>query len=151
MGYIIKKDHPSMETRSAVEIADRLSRKRAVLIALAAVAFAVAQLLATRPQIGELVLWCWSLVLLLLIATGGGLLHQTKIRALMNDEVSRDHYRTAVAAGFWAAMVVALVFFWLPGVETHTARAAIQFIVTIGVTAALLVFAYLELRAHRDA
>jgi MFS family permease len=145
-----------VNTRSPVEIADRLSRKRAILIACAAVAFVVAQLLARRPETGQpalwtLTFWCWSMVLLLLIATGGGLLHQTKIRALMNDEVSRDHHRTAVGAGFWTAMITALVLYWVPGVDNHTARAAIQLIVTVGVAAALLVFAYLELRAHRDA
>jgi nicotinamide riboside transporter PnuC len=141
-----------MDNRSPVEIADRLSRKRAILTAGTAVAFVVAQLLATRPHTGQHALWTfWSLLLLVLLATGGGLLHQTKIRALMNDEVSRDHHRTAVGAGFWTAMVAALAFYWVPGVDTHPARAAIQLIVTIGLAAALLVFAYLELRAHRDA
>jgi len=142
-----------MDTRSPVEIADRLSRKRAILIAGTAVAFVVAQFLATLAHTGQPALWtwCWSMLLLLLMATGGGLLHQTKIRALMNDEVARDHHRTAVGAGFWAAMVAGLVFYWVPGLDRYSARAAIQLIVTLGVITALLVFAYLELRAHRDA
>ena len=141
-----------MDSKNPVEVADRLSRKRAIIIALAAIAFHVAQLLATRPHRGQTALWTFqSALLLLLLATGGGLLHQTKIRSLMNDDVSREHHKTAVAAGFWTAMITALVFYWVPGVDAHTAREAIQLVVTMGIATALLVFASLELRAHRDA
>ena len=139
-----------MDNKNPVEIADRLSRKRPIIIAAAAITFVAAQLLATRPHAGQTVLFTfWCILLLLLIATGGGLLHQTKIRALMNDEVSRDHHRTAIAAGFWMAMAAALVFYWLPGVDSHSARQLIQGILTIGIATALLAFAYLEIRAQR--
>lgn len=137
-----------MTNRSPVEVADRLSRKRAILIALAAIAFLIAQALTTHSHAGEDVLFTfWSILLLALLATGGGLLHKTKIRALMNDDVSRDHHRTAIGAGFWTTMIVALVFLWIPG----AARQAIQVAVTLGISTAMLVFAVLELRAHRDA
>lgn len=141
-----------MDKQSPVEVADRLSRKRAILIALAAIAFLVSQALTSRSHAGDdTLLTVGSVVLLLLLATGGGLLHQTKVRALMNDDVSRDHHRTAIGVGFWTAMIGALVFSWIPGMDAHSVRQAMQFVVTLGTSVAMLMFAVLELRAHRDA
>jgi len=139
-------------SKDPVEIADRQSRKRAILLGLCGIAFLVVQALATRPHQGESALWTFTAALyLLLLATGGGLLTRTKIRALMNDDVTRENHRTAVAAGFWAAMLTALGFYWVPGADQHSAREAIRIVVTLGVVASLLAFSYLELRAHRNA
>jgi len=69
----------------------------------------------------------------------------------MNDDVTRENNRTAIAAGFWTAMLTALGLYWIPCVDQYSAREAIRIVVTLGVVASLLVFSYLELRAHRDA
>jgi MFS family permease len=138
-------------SKDPVEIADRQSRKRAILLGLCGIAFLAVQAMATGSH-HESGLWTFTAVLyLLLLATGGGLLTRTKIRALMNDDVTRENNRTAVAAGFWTAMLAALGLYWIPGVDQYSARDAIRVVVTLGIVVSLLVFSYLELRAHRNA
>jgi cell division protein FtsW (lipid II flippase) len=149
-----------MQSKKSVEIADRVSRKRAVGAAVAASVFLAIQVI-TRPffvsgietaQRAKIDLWAVNaIVLLLLLATGGGLMWRSQIRALVNDEVSRSNYKTAVNAGFWVAMASAMGLYLLPGFNTFTSREAVYVIVTASVCVALLVFSYLELRAHRDA
>jgi hypothetical protein len=148
-----------MSSNVPVEIADRLSRKRAILITLAVIAFLGAQTVA-RPYFADpgdtahtakAEMWGVHIaVLLLLLATGGSLLRTKGIRALMNDEVTAGHQRTSVIAGFWVAMATALVLYALPGAEHLQAREAVYVLVTASVSAALLLFSYLEYRALRD-
>jgi cell division protein FtsW (lipid II flippase) len=149
-----------MQSKSPVEIADRVSRKRAKGVAFAAIAFVVIQIiirpfLASDPGSTHQTTIDWwavnAVVLLALLATGGGLLNTPSIRALVNDEVSHTHYRTAVVAGYWVAMTTAMGIYFVSRYEGVTARNAAYLIVTSSVVVALLVFSYLELRAHRDA
>jgi hypothetical protein len=146
---------------NAVEIADKISRKRSILIAAAAVVFIVSQVLghpffdtsgAPDLRVSRRIVWAVNAVLLLaLLATGGGLLNRREIRYLVNDEVSRMNYRTSVIAGFWVAMTSAMLLFAVPAFASFTAHQAVYVIVTLAVTVASLAFAYLEYRAHRDA
>lgn len=150
-----------MKSNNPVEIADRYSRKRTILVAFAALTFTVIHLAVRSPFVdGSLtadyanaeVMWAVNaFALLLLLATGGGLLNRPEIRFLVNDEVARENYRSAVGAGYWAAMTTAMGLFVAPGAERFTARDAVFLIVTAGVGMALLAFAYLEHRAHLDA
>lgn len=150
-----------MESPSRVELADRISRKRAVVVAAAAIVFFVAQLMlrpffdhgihAARPET-RLDWWAVNAALLLaVLATGGGLANKPAIRALVNDEVSRSHYRTAVVAGYWVAMGSAMGLYVLSKFRSLDAPDAIFVIVTLSISVALLAFSWLELRAHRDA
>ena len=72
------------------------------------------------------------------------------IRALINDEVSKNNYRQAVVAAFWVAMGLAMALYLWPGGETRSARDAVYLVVTPSLGVALLAFSYLEFRAHRD-
>src|ERR671937_2939070 len=109
-----------MTSKTPVEIADRMSRKRAVLVAVAALVFLAAQVV-SRPFFGaagdtahraKIDAWAVNAVaLLVLLATGGGLLNRRQIRALVNDEVARSNYRTAVVAGYWVAMTTAMALY----------------------------------------
>lgn len=149
-----------MQSKSLVEIADQMSRKRAIIAAAAAAWFLAVQVIA-RPffvgradtaQHAKLDWWAINAVLLLLcLATGGGILNRPALRALVNDEVSRMHYKTAVITGYWVAMVVAMAAYFLASAWSLTAREAVYLTVTPSIGIALLVFSYLEYRAHRDA
>ena len=149
-----------MQSKSLVELADQMSRKRAIVAAAAAAWFLGVQVIA-RPffvgrtdtaQHAKLDWWAINAVLLLMcLATGGGILNRPRLRALVNDEVSRVHYKTAVVTGYWVAMVVAMAAYFLSGAWNLTAREAVYLTVTPSIGIALLVFAYLEYRAHRDA
>jgi hypothetical protein len=92
-----------------------------------------------------------AVVLLLALSTGGGLLNNRQIRALVNDEVSQSNYRTSVILGFWVAMVTALALYVFPSLQRLTGPDALYTVVTYSVCVAVLKFAYLEFRAHRDA
>ncbi len=148
-----------MSSNVPVEVADRLSRKRAILIAIAVIAFLGAQTVA-RPNFADPAdtahtakaeMWGVHIaLLLLLLATGGCLLRAKGVRALMNNEVTAGHQRTSVIVGFWVAMTTALVLYALPGAEHLDAREAVYVLVTASVSAALLLFSYLEYRALRD-
>ena len=150
-----------MDSRDLVEIADRNSRKRAIIVAAGAIVFVAGQLLggpAFRDNadrslyIARNTMWSVNVILLLaFLATGGGLLNSKQIRALVNDEVSRANYRTSVVAGFWVAMISALVFYLMPAFAWMTARQSLYSVITLSVAVTSLAFAYLELRAHRDA
>lgn len=145
-----------MQQKSLVERADILSRKRAQVVAAAAVMFLVAQVL-SHPLAGPTEglrahMWALNAVLLLFVlATGGALLRGREVRALMNDELTQAHYRTCILAGFWVAMVTAMGIYFLPAAQALPSRVAVYFIVTASIVASLLTFSWLELRAHRDA
>jgi hypothetical protein len=149
-----------MQNSSPVELADRVSRRRAIGIALAAGVFLLIQVVA-RPvfldapetaSISRVTTWAVNAILLLLLLfTGGGLAYKSEVRALVNDEISRNNYKSAVTLGFWIAMSIAMVMYAFAGDTGFTAREAVYIIVTPSVGLALLAFSWLELRAHRDA
>ena len=146
--------------QSPVEIADKVSRKRALAVAIAAGVFLMIQIV-TRPvfnsepdtaHLSRLIMWALNAAaLLLLLYTGGGLMQKREIRALVNDEITRANSRSAVSVGYWIAMSIAMGLYALAGYRDLTAREAIYLIVTPSVGIALIAFSWLELRAHRDA
>jgi hypothetical protein len=149
-----------MSSKTPVEIADQFSRKRAAVVAVAALAFLAVQAVGRPffidgPETAHhlsIVYWAINAVALLLcLATGGGLLNTAQIRALVNDDVARSNYKTAVVAGYWVAMTVAMSLYVVPSFRSLTAREAVYVVVTSSIVVALLTFSYLEYRAHRDA
>ncbi len=147
-----------MPLKSSVEIADRISRKRAMAGVAGALVFLVAQGVRLLVESGSIaprrtLLDMWAInaiVLYALLATGGGLLNRREIRALVNDDVSRLHYKSAAVAGFWVAMTVAMGMYLLPNSAALTARDAVFVVVSPSIIVAIVVFSCLELRAHRD-
>src|SRR4051794_24502383 len=101
---------------SPVEIADRISRKRPILIAAAALFFIAIQL-GSRPVFvagggRPIQIIGWAVTaggLLGMLAIGGGLLNSRQLQALINDEVSRANSRTAIVAAFWVSMLIAMI------------------------------------------
>ena len=150
-----------MQSQDAVEIADRNSRARAYVMAAAGIVFLLNHVIfrayigmgpETAEHLTRRVMWVVNVVVLLLaLSTGGGLLNNRQIRALVNDEVSQSNYRTSVILGFWVAMVAALAVYVFPALQRFTGPDALYTVVTYSVSVAVLKFAYLEFRAHRDA
>ena len=148
-----------MSPQNVVDLADRLSRKRAIGTAVATTVFLAIQVVA-RPvfrddgyPLSALRANMWALnaaCLLLLLLPIGGYVFGARVRALVNDDVSRLHARRAAAVGFWVAMLVALALYVLPASQGFSAREATYLVVTPAVGVALLGFAWLEARAHRD-
>lgn len=145
-----------MSSIDSVTFADRLSRKRPIGTAVATLAFLVIQVVVhpgfgTTGAAGRGFAWVANaLVLLLLLTPMAGFVWGQRVRALVNDEIARLHARSGMAAGFWAAMIVALALFALPVSATLTAREALYLVVTPATGVALLLFSWLEWRANRD-
>jgi hypothetical protein len=148
-----------VKTQNIVEFADFVSRRRAWGTALATLVFVAVQFVdrpvfrsdgygVTGPRA-----YMWALnagLLLLLLLPATGFIWGRRVRELVNDEVSRSNSRSAAAAGFGVAMVIALGVYALAPSTRFTAREAAYLVVTSATTCALLTFAWLESRAHRD-
>lgn len=142
------------------ETADRLTRSRARAIPILVVMFSTQQV-AYFATIGadtaaassdHLRFASWlimSVVLLLFLATGGGLFRRAGVRALLNDETTRAHRAQATSSGFWVAMIFCFFLFGTTMYEPMDARTAVYIIMTVGIGTALLRFAVLERRALR--
>ena len=88
----------------------------------------------------------WALLLLFLLATGGGLVRHRKLRGLLNDELTRQHRTRACVAGFWAAAAACISLYLVGMFDPVSGREAIHIILSAAVGAALLTFAILERR-----
>jgi hypothetical protein len=140
------------------ETADRVSRKRARVIPVLAIVFVAGQAayfsqdgtarIVDHVRIGAWLIW--SVTLLTFLATGGGFIYSRKVRALMNDEVTRANRMRGYATGFWAASGSAIGLYGLNLVEPVSGRDAIHIILTAAIAGALLAFGMLERRTHRD-
>src|SRR4028118_2025027 len=97
-----------------IEHADRLSRRRARMLPVLAVIFLTQQasFFTSRIEDGERLvdhvkIGAWlvlSVVLLLMLLTGGAWIQRRAVRTLLNDEVSLAHRTAAMRVGFIAAM-----------------------------------------------
>lgn len=142
-----------------VETADRLGRRRARVFAVHAILFVSWQgLFFTRPAEAPLravdsvkisAWFVWALVLLLVLATGGSLFRGRKVRALLNDELTRRNRAQAYVAGFWAAAISAIGLYLVDLFEVVTTREAIHLILSAAIGAALITFAARERRGLR--
>jgi hypothetical protein len=148
-----------MTSSSDIEIADRLSRRRARMLPFFAILFLTQQAAYfAEPDTGmravdHVKVGAWlvlSIVLLLLLATGGSWIRPKRVRALMDDEVTRANRAEAFRIGFLATMAGAIILYFVSQFEPMSGRLAIHMMVTVGIAAALLRFGFLERRAHRD-
>lgn len=146
-------------TGSDIDKADRLSRRRARLLPLLAIVFLSGQAVyalgppSASPRVDQLKVAAWLLwaaALLFLLATGGGPFRSREVRALMDDETTREHRGRAYAVGFWIAVATSMGIYLLTAFDGVKPRESIHIIVTAAIAGALLTFGFLEHRAHRD-
>ena len=139
------------------ELAERLTRRRANV----ATVFGVLMIVSGSSSFGHpdagrppeglgLAIWVvQAAALLVLLASGGGLLRGRGVRDLLNDESTREHRRSALATAFWATMLGAFALYALTLYTPVGAQQAIRMLITVGVSAALLAFGGLERRSLR--
>ena len=149
-----------MTNKSMIEIADRKSRQRAILFGAATLIFLGVQVM-VRPVVGatdayqqgwRAYSWAFNIALLLMcLGGGGGIFNPARLRALINDEVAQLNYRRACSFGFWVSMLTGLSVYVVPALTTLNARETTYLVVTLGASAAMLLFSWLEYRAHADA
>jgi cytochrome b561 len=91
-----------------------------------------------------------GLVLLLLLATGGGWRYGKTVRALLDDESTRAHRAQAYGAGFWAlALCVLALYAAAPFVRMEAGDIA-HILLSVAVAVPALRFVMLERRADRE-
>jgi hypothetical protein len=137
------------------EIAERISRRRARMLVLLGVYFLAGQAIFFRqgPEPGQIAhfklsAWLvWAVVLLVALALAGGQFRGARIRALVEDEVSRANRARGYAVGFWAACIAAIAMYVVAMFEPVTGREAVHIILTAAVAGALIRFGTLERRA----
>jgi len=146
----------------SAERIERLQKRRTRIFLVEALLFAIWQVnyfaaipapkpLATSLETMKVSAYVvWAVALLVALATGGGFRYGREVRAILNDETTRDHRRRGLECGFWAAMGVALICYALSIFEPISARIVIHLILSGGLATALLTFVYLERRAQAD-
>ena len=141
---------------SDAEQADRLSRRRARMTVVMAIIFVSQQFtfFSENAEDHRLVTWVhtsgWivlSAVILAALVTGGFWFRPKGVRALMEDEVTRENRHRALSLGFVLAMVAAMVLYVVDRFEPVGAPIAIYLILSVGLGAALMRFGVLEKRA----
>ena len=153
-----------MPSLTPVEAADRMSRRRPIGLAVAALIFLMIQVVAspffdTRVSGSALRqnFWAINATALILILAGiaftssGAWFRKDEVLDLVNDDVSRLHAHSAIGLGFWVAMITAMTLFVVPAFANLTAREAVYLVVTPSIAMALLFFSWLEYRANSDA
>lgn len=135
---------------SEIERAERSSRSRAAIMALLAAVVAFNSSFGLMNPANDAAtfrggFWLLTITLgLLILATGGGLMLNARLRALMNDERTLAHRARAYAAGFFAAMLAATALYILSWSAPIEPRAALRLVMGIGLAAALARYALLE-------
>jgi hypothetical protein len=149
-----------MSEASEVERADRIGRRRARLFAFQAILFISWQALffsgpaedplRTVSAVKISAWFVWALVLLFVLATGGGFLRHRRLRGLLNDELTRQNRTKGYVTGFWAAAAACIALYLVGMFEPVSGREAIHIILSAGIGAALLAFAIRERRTAGD-
>ena len=145
-----------MTTKSSnADLADRLARRRARMMPMLALFLLIQQSAyfahgdGTRAvdhvRIGAWVVM--SLVILLVLTTGGFWLRRPEVRALMEDEGTRANRASALSVGYVCAMLTAIACYVMQAVWAFTMGEVIHLIVTAGLISAALRFSMLERRA----
>ena len=139
-------------TTNDVERADRLSRARAALMALAAAVLLINLMIqyghpvyagpGPRGASWLSLIGLWTFILW----NGGGLRLRGRMRALMNDELSLQNRARALAAGFYAAIAAALFLYVLNWSTPVSTGDALKIVSGGAIAIALACYASLEWR-----
>jgi hypothetical protein len=146
---------------SVAEKADFLSKRRAgTLPALAVIYFS--QQASFFSSLGDgahrgvdhFKIGAWvmlSLALLFALATKGFWFQPKEVRDLIDDENTQANRADAMRLGFLFACSAALAAYFIAEFQPLTVGEAAHLVLTFGLGAALLRFAYLERRAYKEA
>jgi hypothetical protein len=139
-------------TTNDVERAERMSRARAGLMALAAAVLMINIMIqygkpdysgpGPRGASWLVLIGLWIFILW----NGGGMRLGGRMRALMNDELSLQNRARALAAGFYAAIAAALTVYVLNWSTPVSTGDALKIVSGGGVAIALACYASLEWR-----
>lgn len=143
---------------SVAERAEDLSKRRARTLPALALIFLSQQAiyLSNGPggsaQTAKIAAWLvLSVLLVAALATKGFWLEPREVRDLIDDENTRANRNEAMRWGFLVSMGAAVGVYFLTIFDNVTGRGSVHIIMSAGIAAALLRWAFLERRAQRDA
>ena len=138
--------------------AERSMKHRAHILFLLSTVFVVIQgsLIGSKGPPGFLQISVWVVMaigLLAFFATGGGWTRSRAVRALMNDESTRNHRARATTIAFYNMMASGVVVYGLGMIKPVSGGEEAHIIMTVGIASALTAFWGLERAAlrHSDA
>ena len=142
-------------TQNTIQHADRIARRRAIIIQVLAVLFVATQafnLDDAAPGNGPHVIVIlssvfWVTGLLLFLGTGGGLFRSQRVRAVLNDVSTQHHLQRALIWGFWTAILTAVAVYTLSFFDDISVRNSMRLVITFGIAMALFRFGMLEKKA----
>ncbi len=143
-------------TQSDAELADQLSRRRARMLPVLGLFFIMQQsAFWSNPPAERVVdhvrIGAWVVltgVILFTLSTNGFWFRPAKVRAMIDDELTRANRTSAMHWGFVAAMLAGMLVYVVEGVTQFTAREVIHLIVSAGIVMALVRFGLLERRGY---
>jgi hypothetical protein len=140
-------------TASDIEKAERVSRARSLIMAIAAIVLLIQAVLGvgdeTESMTPVLRHASWGIMILfwlVILATGGWLRLARSVRSLINDEVAIAHRGAALQTGFWTAMLLALFLYFASLYWTISLRDGLRILTDVTIATALIRYAWLELR-----
>jgi hypothetical protein len=131
---------------------EQLANRRNRLLVLNAAAFVIWQAATFGPHLAGrsiaptvivlglagFVAWAWTLIVLMRPVA------DARVRAALNDELTRHHQRQAMLAGYWAMLGTAVGALAVASLVPIPAILVVRVIVVVGVAAPLLRFVVLE-------
>ncbi len=135
---------------NTVNRADRLSNTRAIAaVVLAAVMMATQGQRMDDGGGGPLSWAITGITTIVFLVWASGVFRGTALRTVLNDESSDANRKRSLTLAFWTMMVTAIVCYALTYIKDYGPRDAIQVIVIVGISTALLSFGVMERRqAH---
>lgn len=127
------------------EQAERLSKRRAIAaIVLGTVLAATQAQRMDASGAGPIAWMITGLVIAIFLLWASGLFRHTFLRGILNDEGSDVSRRRSLMIGFWNMLATAVVCYILTYVKDYGPRDAIQIIMTVGISSALISFGVAE-------
>lgn len=127
------------------ERAERLSTVRAAVAIVLGTALAATQTQRMDAGGGGPVPWLVTgVIVTIFLAWASGLFRNAALRGILNDEGSAVSRRRAMMIGFWNMLATALVCYALTFVKNYGPRDAIQIIMAVGMSSALIAFGVAE-------
>ena len=140
-------------TASDIQKAERVSRTRSTIMAMMAVVLLILGVLGFRDEASSMTpalrhgsFGVTILFWLIILATGGWLRLSRNVRAVLNDEVALANRSRALETGFWVSMALGLLLYFASLRWEISVTEALRILTDVTIAAALLRYAWLELR-----